>query len=350
LAQMGDSEQRPLMAEAGGLGEGPDDAIQDIVNDSGCELLLESFACLCFEVDSCCGCCDLQVGAKVIAIMGIVQGLTNCMSISTAGFLAAPTLMIGCLSVGFGLYGFWGAQKYDKKKIRVHFYWLLASIMLLSAVSFGRVYTSAEFCSSHNCVVDHMFYPQKPIEGNFDQPRIIATDKAAELLVEDEGSSLSMTDQAGQKTGFSAVGTNFVQKSIDPDAHSGAAAHMQAIPIYREPCYVASGQPSLTVCAQAHKLSAYTTICATVPLNLYFAFIIRSLYLKVKRGDLPEEEPNRPIGRPIQVGHAIPPMTTYEASQLNGSPASGRYHRGKIPDPESAELESAPASDDQSDG
>ena len=25
-----------------------------------------------------------------------------------------------------------------------------------------------------------------------------------------------------------------------------------------------------------------------------------------------------------QVGHAIPPMTTYEASQLNGSPASGR--------------------------
>ena len=27
-----------------------------------------------------------QVGAKVIAIMGIVQGLTNCMSISTAGY------------------------------------------------------------------------------------------------------------------------------------------------------------------------------------------------------------------------------------------------------------------------
>ena len=76
-----------------------------------------------YEADTCCGCCDVQVstpndvplnagaavlreqssqrmslfpqlGAKVIAIMTVVQGLTNCMSIGTAGCEPPPPVLL----------------------------------------------------------------------------------------------------------------------------------------------------------------------------------------------------------------------------------------------------------------
>jgi hypothetical protein len=231
------------------------------------------------------------------------------MSINTAGFLAAPTLMVGCLAVAFGLYGFWGAQKCDLKKIRVHFYWLLVSCVLLGAISTARVYTAHTFCEKHNCVVDHMFYPK----GS--HPTIIPAEKTANLFVVKEHSPAK---QAAADKGSTPA---------DSGSSDSSSSQPKAIPIYREPCYVDDGRPSVDICTKAHNLSAITTVAATVPLNLIFAVIIRSLYLKVKRGELPEAVEIRPVGRPIQVGHQIPPMAIYEAASLDGTPASGRYDK-----------------------
>ena len=101
-------QQQPLL-QPGATEDGDAGENQPVADNREAELID-----LCpdewgFEADSCCGCCDLQVshhlakrcliepvnlallivslqvGAKVIAIMGVVQGLTNCMSISTAG-------------------------------------------------------------------------------------------------------------------------------------------------------------------------------------------------------------------------------------------------------------------------
>ena len=84
-------------------------------------------------------------------------------------------------------------------------------------------------------------------------------------------------------------------------------------------------KPSAPVCVEAHKLSAWTTIVVTVPMNLYFVYIIYSLYSKVQRGELPLAQPQQPIGRPIAVQRGMPPpMTTYMAKSLNGAPASGK--------------------------
>jgi len=339
--------ERPLISREGEQGEQGDEANNNQPSPSP-QFLLTSWPLFCCEVDTCCGCCDLQVGAKVIAIMGVVQGLTNSMSISTAGFLAAPTLLIGCLSVGFSLYGFWGAQSLDKRKVAVHFYWLLISTVLLTAVSIARIMTSQQFCSTHNCVIDHLFYPNtggavEDSQGNAILPpdRVFPTDKFLQEngLVLGGANNLGSTNSVNLENSDSDGGFKpnvALRTGVTGDnGSSGGHAHHEAIPIYREPCYVEDGMPSQAICTKAHQLSALTTITAAVPLAFYFSFIIQSLYKKIvewERQGLPVGGINRsntPMGRPVQIASAIPPMTVYEARSLDGTPVSGRYLEDK---------------------
>jgi len=274
----------------------------------------------CLEVDSCCGCCDVQVGTKVIAIMGVVQGVTHCMAISTAGFLAAPTLLTGCLSIAFGLYGFWGAQKPHARKIRIYFYWLFIVCALLGAICTARVYTSKTFCEKHNCIVDHMYYPSEHANAPEPKRMIIPSSKAeTSLFVVHENNPANHKLVSVEKSDTSSA------TKTTPEA--------PPVPVFQEPCYVQNKKPSLKVCREAHNLSAIATIIAIVPLNLFFLLIVRSLYLKVLRNEILPEQVERwhgsttSFGRPIQVVQQIPPLTVYEATSLDGAPTSGRYFK-----------------------
>merc|ERR1711988_750870 len=284
---------------------------------------------ICFEASSCCGCCDVQVGAKIIAIMGVVQGLTNCMSVGTAGFLAMPTLLIGMLSIGFGLYGFWGAQKYDQRKIRIHFYWLVCMAFLLAGVSSARLVTAKQFCLDHNCNLDREIYPlPRPTMPN-QAGKYIATSEHGPPALHAPG-RYEMVQEAAKESVPIHVDRTPHHSKVQPEARVPPIRKQgpQPIPIYHEPCFITNGQPDDKLCTKAHQLSAISTIVITFPLNLYFAFVVRSLYMKVQRGELPGPEAQMPTpvaARPINIARQVPPMAVYNAAALDGTPANGQY-------------------------
>jgi len=319
-----DNEDQPLLGEAGAAAApqqgaaGADDefALIDACGDD-----------LCFEATSCCGCCDVQVGTKIIAIMGVVQGLTSCMSVGTAGFLAMPTLLIGMLSIGFGLYGFWGAQKFDQRKIRIHFYWLVCMAFLLSGVASARLVTAKQFCIDHNCNLDREIYPLPRPAINPNGAKYVQDGRGPPVAV-NKGRYL-LAEEGAESSVPIPVNSPARDKVVPPPripAQGGRGP--QPIPIYHEPCFISNGRPDNKLCTKAHQLSAISTIVITFPLNLYFAFVVRSLYKKVQRGELPGPEAFMPVpvpARPINVAPQIPPMAVYNAAALDGTPANGQY-------------------------
>jgi len=208
-------------------------------------------------------------------------------------FLSVPTLVIGCVGVTFGLYGFWGAQKCDPNKIRAHFIWLLLSVVLLIAVSWARIYTSRDFCENHNCVVDHMYYTNQAglSTSQFANLRADARSAAGssvasvpqttleeEAVVREgtEGRTLPKQESAPRMLLVPPLPHKAPPPVMKmpplPDSHANhqqqgghrsllaKAASVEsgnsgfAIPIYREPCYVDHMKPSAAVCVEAHKL------------------------------------------------------------------------------------------------
>jgi len=283
----------------------------------------DEYAHSTFEADTCCGCCDLQTGAKIIAILGIVQGLTSCMSIGTAGFLSMPTLVIGILSIGFGLYGFWGAQKWDKHKIRVHVYWLLCVVVLYAGMGTARLVTAHTFCVDHNCVLE-VPHPsvKQPQAGNKASTATLPPGKYVQGLQ----SSNSLVQEAA------SFKTTVDLRTAAREAFKADTAKVapKPKPHYLDPCYLSDGKPSTDSCVKAHQLSAIATMAIGLPLNIYFAFIIHSFYKKVSRpADHPDYlgPPAMPVpARPVNVvTHQIPPMTVYNAAGLNGEPVTRRY-------------------------
>lgn len=231
--------------------------------------------------------------------MGVVQGLTNCMSVGTAGFLAAPTLIIGCLGVTFGLYGFWGAQKFDKRKIRAHFIWLVSAVALLLAVAYARIRTAEEFCGKHNCILDHIYY--RDASSTLSSAQFAAMQRRSntigalgspstqedDVVALETATKMSSTPSMGKMPPLPKSASSIVDEASSSMRRKLLKAAGEAgpgkipTPIYREPCYVDHMKPSVPVCVEAHKLSAWTTVVVTVPMNMYFAYIIYSFYNKV---------------------------------------------------------------------
>jgi len=245
--------------------------------------------------------------------------------------------------VMFGMYGFWGATKYDKKKIRIHFYWLLVVSVLLSVVGYLRVITATDFCDGHNCSIDHMFHPKAGEVARAQTEGGLLGPGAEHML---DGSNLfqfsGIVPKAPQDKQHTDPVNNLLQeptKAATGRAATGSAAVAssvgaippEGIPVYREPCFLDRyDKPSPFLCTETHKLSAISTIVIAVPLNIFFSFIVRSLYMKVKKGELPVviPESERIVrARPIKIGQPVPPMAIYEAAGLDGKPVDGRYHQ-----------------------
>jgi len=341
----------------------PEENVADASEESGALINSCSDDC-CWEADSCCGCCDVQIGTKIIAIMCVVQGFTQCMSIDAAGYMATPTLIIGAGCIAFGMYGFWGATQYQERKLRVFFYWLVTAAVMLAAVGTARVLTSQEFCATHNCIVERYMYAKPGSEiakiaqeqsvdsiaqaepgttagnsiqlfqVNFAIPEKHPNQK--ELLVGDN--ELSATTKAVEVSKPAVEISPPVVKGFNPKAATAAAAAnpqvipLNHVPIYKQPCFLTTlDKPSASLCTETQKLTAVTTIMMSVPLYLFFAFVVRSFYRKVARKELPVTRPpeERPVrGRPIVVGQPVPPLAVYEAAALDGAPQGGRYSQG----------------------
>lgn len=266
--------------------------------------------------DSCCGCVDLQTGTKVIAIMGIIQGLTSCMAIGTAGFLSMPTLLVGVLSIGFGLYGFWGAHKFDPHKTRIHFYWLMTVILLYVGMSIARMATANSFCMHHNCVLET---PSKmPTKAGL-PPGKYVTGNA--LLQEGATAKFKETVDFTKPADKSTHAQNTKQENSKTSPHPQAGTTQSKVkgPIYLDPCYLRDGLPAADLCTKAHQLSAIATMAVAVPMNVYFAFIVYSFHVKVDMEIL--QRPAQPVpARPVQIAGQIPAMTVYNAAGLDGAP------------------------------
>lgn len=262
--------------------------------------------------DSCCGCCDLQTGTKIIAIMGIIQGLTSCMAIGTAGFLSMPTLLVGVLSIGFGLYGFWGAHKFDPHKTRIHCYWLMTVILLYVGMSIARMATANQFCMHHNCVLETT--SNVPTKAGLPAGKYV---EGSTLL--QEGASFKTKVDLTRKADHISHAQNAKQEKSKPVPHPGTTQSKLKGPIYLDPCYLRNGLPAVDLCTKAHQLSAIATMAIAVPMNVYFAFIVYSFHVKVDLAIL--QRPAQPVpARPVQIAGQIPPMSVYNAAGLDGAP------------------------------
>jgi len=254
--------------------------------------------------------------------MGIIQGLTSCMAIGTAGFLSMPTLLVGVLSIGFGLYGFWGAHKYDPHKTRIHFYWLMTVILLYVGMSIARMATANSFCMHHNCVLET---PSKMPSTKAGLPagKYVTTGDSAGLLQEGAAmrfkEQVDMTKKADTSNLPRRQNTKQEKSQTGPRPQAGTTQSKLKGPIYLDPCYLRDGLPAADLCTKAHQLSAIATMAVAVPMNVYFAFVVYSFHVKVDANIL--QRPAQPVpARPVQIAGQIPPMSVYNAAGLDGAP------------------------------
>merc|ERR1711939_429430 len=78
------------------------------------------------EQDTCCFCFGVQEGTQVLAITSIVNGILRCIPAAGGkGHMFIPGMITGVMQLCLGVYGYFGAEQCDARKVKHYFYRML---------------------------------------------------------------------------------------------------------------------------------------------------------------------------------------------------------------------------------
>jgi len=142
-----------------------------------------------------------------------------------------PGMITGVMQLALGIYGYFGAEQCDPRKVRNYFHWLVFTVGLEALYLIAGYLSVEQFCQDHNC------------------------EKA------DKG-------YCGSKV-----------CAVFEDNHDNYQ-------YYKLPCALSEGKPSHLECVKMFRQSIIIEICVIIPLYIYCALVVFSLHRKLLRGDI----------------------------------------------------------------